>query len=90
MTSPNSICIRTIFVTDDIHYIYNNWKTPKKLDKQQIIYITMFLHNKVWSNPSSETQGQLVGAGKSLKTGEKKFGRRKLKNEEKSPWELDR
>ena len=36
--------------------------------------------------PSSETQGQLVGAGKSLKTGEKKFGRRKVKNEEKSPW----
>ena len=35
---------------------------------------------------SSETQGQLVGAGKSLKTGEKKFGRRKVKNEEKSPW----
>ena len=27
-------------------------------------------------NASSETQGQLVGAGKSLKTGEKKFGRR--------------
>ena len=29
--------------------------------------------------PSSETQGQLEGAGK-------KFGRRKVKNEEKSPW----
>ena len=28
---------------------------------------------------SSETQGQLDGAGK-------KFGRRKVKNEEKSPW----
>ena len=29
--------------------------------------------------PSSESQGQLEGAGK-------KFGRRKVKNEEKSPW----
>ena len=39
-----------------------------------------------WKVASSETQGQLVGAGKSLKTGEKKFGRRKVKNEKKSPW----
>ena len=36
--------------------------------------------------PSSETQGQLVGAGKSRNGGEKKFGCRKVKNDEKSPW----
>ena len=33
---------------------------------------------------SPETQGQLVGAGKSPNGREKKFGRRKVKNEEKS------
>ena len=34
---------------------------------------------------SSETQGQLVGREK-VKTGEKKFGRKKVKRAKKSPW----
>ena len=34
---------------------------------------------------SSEAQGQLVGAGKSLQTGEKNFGRGKVKNDFSSP-----
>ena len=38
-----------------------------------------FLANYTAKIPSSETQGQLDGAGK-------KLGRRKVKNEEKSPW----
>ena len=36
-------------------------------------------------NPSSETQGQLVGARESL-NGRKNMARRKVKNGEKSPW----
>ena len=40
------------------------------------------------SNSSSETQGQLVGTGKSLKRAKKKFGRRKVKNAKKSPCKL--
>ena len=35
---------------------------------------------------SSETQGQLVGTGKSLNQAKKTFGRRKVKNAKKSPW----
>ena len=37
----------------------------------------------LYRNASSETQAQ-PGAGKSLKTGEKKFGRRKVKNAKKT------
>ena len=35
--------------------------------------------------PSSETQGQIVGASESL-NGRKNMARRKVKNGEKSPW----
>ena len=49
-----------------------SFKQKKKKRKKKNI-------TSVISTPSSETQGQLDGAGK-------KFGRRKVKNEEKSPW----
>ena len=39
----------------------------------------------VRQNPSSETQGQIVGARESL-NGRKNMARRKVKNGEKSPW----
>ena len=38
------------------------------------------------SIPSSETQGQLVGGREKSKQARKKFGRRKVKKENKSPW----
>ena len=66
-------------ILDDAGYCYFQFKV-KPTEKVQ---------NRRWKRSllgtSSETQGQLVGAGKSRKRA-KKFGRRKVKNEEKSPW----
>ena len=50
-----------------------------KLNRYDGSFLTSFI-----PNPSSETQGQLVGQKKS-KQARTKFGRRKVKNENKSP-----
>ena len=43
------------------------------------------LQIKICNSPSSETQGQIVGARESL-NGRENMARRKVKNGEKSPW----
>ena len=66
--------------------ILNDWLVPKKCFSElwngghvQLNTLT----NRCWST-SLETQGQLVGAGKSLNGREKKFGRRKVENTKKN------
>ena len=47
--------------------------------------LTLVLSMYILGEPSSETQGQIVGARESL-NGRKNKARRKVKNGEKSPW----
>ena len=48
-------------------------------------FLTLGLNSNPSPDPSSETQGQIVGTRESL-NGRKNVARRKVKNGEKSPW----